>query len=189
VAFGGFRDTDVMSWLAPVQPVSDPAPTSELDAVFGHRPDLYREFRDFYALFWERRLVDPVLLELCRLRIAGMLGCASELEIRHEPARDAGLDEAKIAALVDWPRDPRFSDLERAALAFAEMFVRDPHAITDADARAVADELGDAGMVAFIEALALFDGFARFRVMLGIAPSGDGRPKLRSPRVGDRSLD
>jgi alkylhydroperoxidase family enzyme len=181
-----------MSWLPSAvsnhDREADRGRSTSLDAVFGHRPDLYREFRDFYALFWERRLVDPVLLELCRLRVAALLGCDSELEVRYEAATAAGLDESKIAALEDWSRDPRFSRLERAALGFAEMFVRDPHAITDADARAVAVELGDAGMVAFVEALALFDGFSRFRVLLGVAPAGDACTRTSTPRVGDVSL-
>jgi hypothetical protein len=68
------------------------------------------------------------------------------------------------------------------------MFVRDPHAITDEDTRAVADELGDVSMVALVEAIALFDGFSRFRVMLGIAPEGDGVLVIQSPKVGDTSL-
>ena len=177
-----------MSWLPAAKLEPTQARVTALDSVFGHRPNLYQEFRDFYALFWEAGLVEPVLLELCRLRIAAILGCGSELQVRYESAREAGLDESKIAALDDWSRDTRFSELERAALAFAEMFVNDPHAITDDDTYAVAKELGDKGMVAFVEALALFDGFSRFRVMLGVAPEGDAALEIRSPRVGDASL-
>jgi alkylhydroperoxidase family enzyme len=178
-----------MTWLPRAAPDGDPDSGTALDAVFNHRPDLYREYRDFEALFWERKLVDPVVLELCRLRVAALLGCASELEVRHAAAIEAGLEESKVAALENWSRDPSFSDLERAALAFAEMFVRDPHAITDADSLAVSRWLGDAGMVAFVEALALFDGFSRFRVMLGVEPVGDTDNRVRSPRVGDASPD
>ena len=183
-----------MSWLKPAadreheQDGRGEHQATSLDTVFAHRPNLYADYRDFYALFWERHLVDPVLLELCRLRIAAMLGCESELQVRHQPAREIGLDESKIAALENWSQDDRFSRLERAALAFAEMFVRDPHAITDQDTHAVASELGDEAMVAFIEALALFDGFSRFRVMLGVEPEGDGALVSSSPKVGDPSL-
>jgi alkylhydroperoxidase family enzyme len=190
VALRPVRDTAAMSWLPPakLEATQGKGRVTALDAVFGHRPNLYREFRDFYALFWEAGLVEPQLLELCRLRIAAMLGCASELAVRYESAREAGLDESKIAALDDWSNDTRFSEFERAALAFAEMFVNDPHAITDEDTHAVARELGDEGLVAFVEALALFDGFSRFRVMLGVAPEGDALLEIRSPRVGDPSL-
>src|SRR5262249_16908493 len=75
--------------------------------------------------------------------------------------------EDKITALPRWPTDPRFSELERAGLAFAEKFVMDPHAISDDDAAAVTAHLSAREMVAFTEALALFDGVTRFRVILG----------------------
>jgi len=176
-----------MSWLPRAKNEAAAHPATELDAVFGHRPDLYRDYRDFHALFWERPLVDPVLLELCRLRIAALVGCESELGIRYQGTLDAGLTESKIAALDHWHDDARFSERERAVLAFAELFVRDPHAITDGDARAVVHELGDAGTVAFVEALALFDGFARFRVMLGVERTTDAVRAAALPVVGDAS--
>src|SRR5262245_2759982 len=39
------------------------------EGVFSLRANLFEDFRSFYALFWEKHLVDPALLELCRLRI------------------------------------------------------------------------------------------------------------------------
>ncbi len=151
-----------MTWLAETVPGSD-----AFEQVFGLRPDLYADYRRFAALFWTKGLVDPVLLELCRLRIAQLLRCSTTLGTRQATARAAGLTEEKIAALPRWPSDPQFSALERAGLAFAEKFVMDPHAITDDDAAAVTTYLSANEMVAFTEALALFDGFARFRVILG----------------------
>lgn len=150
--------------------LGDSPGATALDRVFGLRPNLYADYRRFVALFWERSLVDPVLLELCRLRIAQLHGCRAELAIRYQPAVEAGLDEAKIAALPRAGRAPEFSEGERACIAFAELFASDPHAITDADAAAVVAHLGDAGTVALVQALAIFDGFARFRLLLGIEP-------------------
>jgi alkylhydroperoxidase family enzyme len=68
------------------------------------------------------------------------------------------------------------------------MFVQDPHAITDADVEAVLQHLGEDGVVALVEALALFDGFARFRVALEIQPTGSTIVHVPGPRVGDESL-
>jgi len=154
-----------MSWL----PASAPGTTS-LDRVFGLRPELYEQYREFAELFWRLRVVDPVLLELCRLRVAALLGCARELELRRPEAAGAGLGEKKIAALDDWRRSSVFSPVERACLAFAEKFVLEPHGLSDEDAAAVSAHLSAAEMVAFTEALALFDGFARFQILLGVAP-------------------
>jgi len=168
-----------MSWLPELAPGD-----TGLDRVFGLRPDLYDAFRAFYAVFWERGLLDPVVLELCRVRVAQLLGCATEQEVRYAPARDAGLTEAQLAALPRWPDDPRFTDAQRAALAFAEQFVLDPHGVDHGLRDAVIDHFELAGLVALCEALALFDGFCRFRTVLAVdgpstptlvaAPSPDG---------------
>jgi alkylhydroperoxidase family enzyme len=175
-------DSAGASWLA-LDPAA-PAGATPLDRVFGLRPDLYADFRRFYALFWERSLLDPVLLELCRLRIAQLHGCAPELRVRYRPALEAGLGEEKIAKLPRAGSAPEFSAAERAAIAFAELFASDPHAITDADAAAVVAELGDAGLVALAEALALFDGFCRFRMMLGVEPPPDSPLVVAAPTAG-----
>jgi alkylhydroperoxidase family enzyme len=108
-----------------------------------------------------------VILELCRLRIAQLHAARHPLSLR---TREAGLDEAKIAALSAWWRSPGFGDLERCCLRFAEQFATDASAISDDEARPVLAGLGDAGLVAFVEALAVFDGFARFCRMLDVEP-------------------
>ena len=50
----------------------------------------------------------------------------------------------------------------------AERFVLDPRGVSDADAAAVTAHLSPAQTVALIEALAVFDGFTRFRAILGV---------------------
>ena len=167
---------------AAARPATD---ATDFERVFALRPNLFEDFRSFYALFWQKRLVDPVLLELCRLRIAQLHGCESELRVRYQPAVDAGLTEEKIAALPDAADSSLYGEAERACIALAELFAMDPHAITDADAARVTAVLGDAGTVALVEALAMFDGFARFRLMLGVeAPDA----KVVAPAPGDGPL-
>jgi AhpD family alkylhydroperoxidase len=171
-----------MSWLP-----REAGGETPLDRSFGLRPNLYAAYRDFVALFWERKLLDPVLLELCRLRVAQLLGCEPELAVRYAPAREAGLGEEKIAELERWWRSPRFDAAERACLRFAEGFVQDPHAITDEDAAAVRDAVGEPGLVALSEALAIFDGFSRFRTLLGVEPPPGGPRLVRAPAPGEPS--
>ncbi len=173
---GASAEPDQAGWL----PAAAPGATA-FDRVFGLRPDLLADYRAFSSLFWTRPAVDPVILELCRLRVAQLLGCEAELRLRYQPARAAGLDEAKIARLAGWPTAATFSDAERSCLAYAEQFVLDVHGITDAQAAEVTAHLTAAGLVALTEALALFEGFARFRLMLGVAPealvlAADGLP-------------
>ncbi len=144
------------------------AGASVMEQALGLRPDLAEPFRAFYAVFWRERLIDPVVLELCRLRVATLLGCTSELAVRYRPAVDDGLDESLVARLAQWPDDAGFTDAQRAALAFAEQFVIDPHGIRGPvrDTLRLHFELPE--VVALTEALALFDGFMRFRTILGV---------------------
>jgi alkylhydroperoxidase family enzyme len=165
-----------MTWLP--DPVAGATP---LDGVFGRRANLYEDFRRWSAIFWEARLLDPVLLELCRLRVAQLHECDAELRLRYQPALDAGLSEDKIAELPRTGSSPHFSELERDCIAFAELFTVDPHVISDDDAARVTGHLGPAGTVALVQALALFDGFARFRLVLGIEAPSDERRVVPAP--------
>lgn len=151
-----------MTWLP------DPAPgETTLDQTLGLRPDLAGPYREFIGIFWRDRLVDPVVLELCRLRVAQLLGCTAELETRTPEAVAAGLTDEQVDQLAAWPSASCFDAAKRAALAFAEQFVIDPHGI----AGPIRDELRAhfalPDVVALTEALALFDGFQRLQLVLG----------------------
>ena len=56
------------------------------DEAFRRRPELFADYQAFADLFWSRRLVHPTLLELCRIRVAQILGCEAE-ERRRTPQR------------------------------------------------------------------------------------------------------
>lgn len=139
--------------------------------VFGLRPALFAAWVDFASLVWTQALAPPVLLECSRLRLVTLLGARSAQRARMSEARDAGLDEAKIAALAHWRSSPHFGPAERAALDFTEQFAADAAGISDGQAARLRAELGDAGLVAFVQALAVFDGFGRFAEIFGIVPA------------------
>ena len=140
--------------------------TATFDEVFGLRPDLYDPYRSFADLFWQRRLLDPVTLELCRLRVAQLLGCESEQRVRHRVAVDAGLTDEQVTSLRGWPSAACFTDAQRAALGFAEQFVVDPHGVDESMREELRRHYTEPEVVALTEALALFDGFTRFRLLL-----------------------
>ena len=154
-----------MTWLPETAPGRTP-----LDRVFGLRPVAYERFRELYAGLWDASVIDPALLELCRLRIATLLGCDAELRIRHGGAR---LDEARVAALAAWPTSPLFGDAERSCLAFAEQYVLDPSRVTDADFGALRRHLDPPAIATLTLAVAVFDALARLRLGLGVASAGE----------------
>jgi hypothetical protein len=86
------------------------------------------------------KAVDPDILELCRQRVAILLGNQEE----------AG-PEPQTAA-------------QRACVDFAEQFVIDVASLSDAQAEAVATELGGDGLSTFVNALLVIEQRQRLRL-------------------------
>jgi alkylhydroperoxidase family enzyme len=146
------------------------APSPDLDGVLSLRADLHGLWRDLEAELYAAPGLDPVVLELCRIRVAQLVGAPGQLAHRREVAVAAGLDEELVAALPDWPRDARFDVLARAAIAVAETFVIDPHRLEDADTEAVRDLAGDRGLATLMTGLAVWEGICRFEKVMGVRP-------------------
>ena len=64
--------------------------------------------------------IDPVLLELVRLRASQLNGCEDCVERHTAGAREAGETEGRLGALAGWRSAPVFSSRERAALELTE---------------------------------------------------------------------
>ncbi len=158
------------------------APGSDLDAVLGLRPDLHERWRAMERRVWAGGRVDPVILELARLRVAELLRADAQLAVRTREAAEAGLDEDLAASVSRWPRDDRFTPAMRAVLAYAETFVIDPHRLDDDDVAAVTEHLGEAGLTALTTGLALWEGIGRFERVMGV--SAPTEPPTPAPTTG-----
>lgn len=150
-----------MTWLAEL-----PAEGTDWDRAVAVWPEAFAAMSRLVAAAWTD--VDPVLLELCRLRVASLLGYASEGARRSDRARSAGLTEGKLAELSSWPVSDQFTSKERACLALAEQFVMDAKSITDAHVAEVLEHLGPDGCYAFVQALSVLETFQRACLTLGI---------------------
>jgi len=151
-----------------MQPAPDAPFGSTFDVAFDLRPNLHESWQRFEALLWSAEGAVPEAYALCRARLAQMNGS------RVCPG-SAGpvIEAARLAALPEWWKSDLFSDVERACLGFAEQFALDPSGIGDDVAKPVTEALGDAGTIAFVEALAIFDGFTRFCSMLAVSAAAD----------------
>lgn len=131
--------------------------TAPLPEIAGHFASLYRSF-------WSLESLPPEALELCRLRIAQLLG--SELAFEHE---EVPLPADRRHALRDWPGSDLFSPGEKACLELAEMHAMDAAAITDEQADAVKAHHGEVGFVALVQALGVFDAVTRLGLIWDLA--------------------
>ncbi len=144
-----------------------PGPT-ELDQVWGLRDGYYKLFMEDYNKSISRG--DPVLVELCRLRIAQLVESRFDLALRYSPAVRAGLSDDKIAALPRYPTSEVFTERERICLEFTEQFVISSSAISDEDVARVMTVLTPEEFIHLCKALSVMDQFARASSAFRLAP-------------------
>jgi len=130
-----------------------------LDDVFAMLPRAHQHYRELDAQIWDGR-IDPELLEICRVRIATLHGCAPELAKHRADIGD------KRRTIAQWPTSPLFTDTERALLRFTEQYVIDAQGVIDADAAGVTTVLSGPEIAAFTIAIGTFDAICRFTLAL-----------------------
>ena len=105
-------------------------------------PAPHQQLLDLHASL-VRSGLDPSLLDACWTRIDVLVGGAPDVTT-----------------------DPSMSDAERAAVGFAEQFVRDPRGVTDAQAEDLHRLFPAAQLAALTTAVATFDAVARVKAVL-----------------------
>ena len=142
---------------------SEDTPTATvIERMLADQPDVAAQLAAAHDAAWA--VVDPVVLELCRLRIAQLLDNAVELRVRTPAAVTAGLDETTIAELPAWPTSVRYGATARACIALCEQSVIDVANVTPAQTEAVAAALGVQGLADFVSALLVVEQRQRLRL-------------------------
>ncbi|MEH6535316.1 MAG: carboxymuconolactone decarboxylase family protein [Psychroserpens sp.] len=75
-------------------------------------------------VYFENTSIDKQFLELLRLRISQMNGCAYCVDMHSKELKHLGETELRLNSLCVWQETPYFSKRERAALHFAELLTR-----------------------------------------------------------------
>ncbi|HET9306392.1 MAG TPA: carboxymuconolactone decarboxylase family protein [Candidatus Sulfotelmatobacter sp.] len=98
--------------------------------ALAHRPEMLKNFLSFYASVG--RSLDRKLYELIYLRVSLINGCYYCTQHHVASSKRVGLATEDWAALKAGDYS-RYSDKERAALAYVEKLTRTPHDVNDAD--------------------------------------------------------
>lgn len=158
-----------MTWL-PIEASHLP----ERDAVFGLKSEVYEVLRGTLTTAW--RITDARLLDICRLRVAQMVGARADL---------AGADDQVLIELDRWRSSPAYSERERAALGYAEQYHLDHKRITDSQKQDLSGHLSPREVVNFVWAVHMNDAYARILTLLDIEPDPP-RGAVRLERVPPR---
>jgi AhpD family alkylhydroperoxidase len=121
----------------------------------------------------EQSVLPKNLLDLVRLRVSQMNGCAYCIDMHSKDLRAAGESEQRLYLLDAWRESPFYNDKERAALAWAE-------AVTLVAEGHVPDEIHDQARSQFNEqelvdltmAIVAINGWNRLNIAFRTVPGG-----------------
>jgi uncharacterized peroxidase-related enzyme len=112
--------------------------------ALAHRPELLKHFLSFYASVG--RSLDRKLYELIYIRVSMINGCRYCLQHHVVSSKRVSLAPEDWSALKQASYS-RFSEKEKAALAYTEKLTRASHDITDADFSELKKYFSDAEVV------------------------------------------
>lgn len=109
--------------------------------------------------------LEHVLLELVKLRVSQINGCAFCLNMHSTLLRKAGEPPHRIDLVAAWHEAPCYSDRERAALAWAEaVTLLSQHQVTDALYHELTAHFDETEIVDLTAAIANINAWNRFAV-------------------------
>ena len=114
--------------------------------------------------------VDKPLMELVKIRVSQINGCAFCIDMHTKDARALGETEQRIYALSAWRETPFFSDRERAALAWADANTLLPQGVAQALFDEVRQHFSEAQLTNLTLAVATINAWNRFGVSFAPVP-------------------
>ncbi len=113
----------------------------------------------------QRSGLDHPLLELVRMRVSQINGCAYCLDMHSKDARAAGETEQRLYLLPAWREAPCYTERERAALRWAEaLTLVATHDLPDALYDEVRAQFDEKGMVELTLAIIAINGWNRLAI-------------------------
>ena len=111
------------------------------------------------------------LLDLVRLRVSFINGCAYCVDMHTKDARAAGETEQRLYAIPVWRETPYFTERERAALAWAEAVTNVAYDhVPDAEFEAVRRQFTDKEVADLSLAIVAINGWNRLAIAFRAVP-------------------
>lgn len=124
--------------------------------------------------------LEPALLELVKMRVSQINGCAYCLDMHAKDARAAGETEQRLYLLNAWREAPFYSARERAALAWAEaVTVLAGQGVADAVYEEVRSQFDEKALVDLTLAIVAINGWNRLAVPFRAEVGGYQPPPRR----------
>lgn len=133
--------------------------------------------------------LEPELLELVKLRVSHMNGCAFCVDMHTKDARAAGEREQRLYGVPVWRETPYFTDRERAALAWAEVVTRVADTgVPDEAYEGAREHFDETELVDLTMAIVAINGWNRLAVAFRTPVGGYQPANARPPSAAEVAL-
>jgi len=117
--------------------------------------------------------LEPLLMELVRMRASQINGCAYCLDMHSKDARALGESEQRLYALNAWRETPFYSERERAALRWTEeLTLIGPERVPDAAYEEACQHFSPEELVNLTLAIVVINGWNRLSIGFRSQPGG-----------------
>lgn len=125
--------------------------------------------------------LDAGLLDLVKLRVSLINGCAYCVDMHSKDLRAAGETEQRLYAVSVWRETPFFTERERAALAWAEKVTNVAYDhVPDAEFEAVRKQFTDKELADLTLAIVAINGWNRLSIAFRAVPGTYQAPARRA---------
>jgi uncharacterized peroxidase-related enzyme len=143
--------------------------------IMQHKPKMVKALALLAQSVWDPASKVPLgFKRLVAYMASRKHGCNYSMAHAAEAAHRAGIDDAKLDAVIDYRSSALYNDAERAALEFAEAAASQPNAVTDELMARLKQHWSDEQIVEFAGAVSL-NGFLN-RWNDTIAPALEAEP-------------
>ncbi|HKV38617.1 MAG TPA: carboxymuconolactone decarboxylase family protein [Blastocatellia bacterium] len=127
--------------------------------------------------------LDRSLVDLVKLRVSQVNGCAYCIDMHWKDLKASGEDEQRLYELNAWRESPFYSDRERAALAWAEAvtLVADGH-VPDSAYEDVRKQFSESELGYLTLAIAAINSWNRFSIAFRTVPGSYQPAAAGAPR-------
>ena len=150
--------------------------------LWGRQPPLFAGMLALLGVFQRRRFaVDTALRSLVSARVAQLNGCAFCVDLNAYNLLKAVGSADKAAQVSHWRENPIYSEVERAALDYAEAMTDTSQRVQSAQITALRRHFDDDGIVALTAWIAFQNMSAKFNAALGAEENGLCEIPTRKP--------
>jgi len=147
-----------------------------------------RNVMQLYADIWKRSSTGPAVTEIVRLRNARTVNCSFRKSVRYDASKDDGLTDQMAESISAPNAGAQLSDKQRAAVAFADVYLLDPTGMTSENAAYFRKHFSGRELGHMAVALASFNAGAKSMIASGHMPQVAQGTELVVDRIFARYL-